>query len=372
MAALLPASPALAQVPAPEIAARAWLLVDVSTRTVLYSQNPDDRFEPASLTKLMTAYLVFNALKEKRLTMDLRPPVPPSAHKAIGSRMFVDPRSPATVDELLHGLIIQSGNDAAITLAEAVSGTEAQFAELMNTEARRIGMVNTSFTNASGLPDSKHYSTARDLATLTIRLIEEHPEYYRMYSQKEYTYNKIRQPNRNRLLFTDPSVDGVKTGHTDAAGYCLISSAMRAQPGTGVSRRVLSVLLGASSESTRAIESQKLLNFGFQNFDVVSLYKRNTPIGNYQVWKGQTPDVKVGFKDEVAITVPKAQVASVKGEIERIEPLVAPIAAGQQIGTLRIKLADRVLAERPVVALEAVQPAGWLGRTWDTIRLWIK
>ena len=286
--------------------------------------------------------------------------------------MFIDPRTPATVDELLHGLIIQSGNDAAIVLAETIGGSEAQFAEIMNAEGKRIGMTNSRFTNASGLPDPNHYSTAKDLATLAVRLIEDHPDYYRLYSQKEYTYNKIRQPNRNRLLFTDPTVDGVKTGHTDAAGYCLISSARREQPGSGVSRRVLSVLLGASSESSRAIESQKLLNYGFQNFEAVQLYKKGAAVGTYQVWKGRTPEIRAGFADDVTVTVPKSQVAAVKGEFERMEPLVAPIAVGQKLGTLRVRLANTVIAERPVVALEGIEPAGWFGRAWDTIRLWIK
>ena len=371
-ALLAGALPAQAQVPAPEIAARSWLLMDMTTHTVLYSQLPDERVEPASLTKLMTAYVVFDYLKQKRITMEQRPPVSMLAYKAIGSRMFVDPRSPATVEELLNGLIVQSGNDAAIILAEAVGGSETQFAEIMNAQAKRMGMNNTHFTNASGLPNPEHYSTARDLATLAMRVIEDHPDYYRMYSQKEYTYNNIKQPNRNRLLFTDPSVDGFKTGHTDAAGYCLVSSAKREQPGSGFSRRILSVLMGASSENSRAIESQKLLNYGFQNFDAVQLYKKAEPVGSYQVWKGQAPEIKAGFAEDVMVTVPKAQVTSVKGEIERMEPLVAPITAGQKIGTLRVRLGNTVLTERPVIALEAMEPAGWLGRAWDTIRLWIK
>lgn len=361
-----------AQVPAPDVAARSWLLMDMTTHTVLYSQLPDERVEPASLTKLMTAYVVFDYLKQKRLTMTQRPPVSTLAYKAIGSRMFVDPKSPATIEELLNGLIVQSGNDAAIILAEAVAGSEAQFAEIMNAQAKRMGMNNTRFTNASGLPNPEHYSTARDLAILAMRVIEDHPDYYRMYSQKEYTYNNIKQPNRNRLLFTDPSVDGFKTGHTDAAGYCLISSAKRDQSGSGFSRRILSVLMGASSENSRAIESQKLLNYGFQNFDAVQLYKKSDAVGSYQVWKGQRPEIKAGFAEDVMVTVPKTQASAVKGEIERMEPLVAPIAAGQKIGTLRVRLGNTVLTERPVIALEAVEPAGWFGRAWDTIRLWIK
>ena len=367
-----PVSRAQAQVPAPEVAARSWVLMDVTTHTMLYSQLPDERVEPASLTKLMTAYVVFDWIEKKRLTLTQRPPVSNLAYKAIGSRMFVDPKSPATVEELLNGLIVQSGNDAAIILAEAVGGTEAQFAEIMNAEAKRIGMTASNFTNSSGLPEPNHYSTARDLATLAVKLIEDFPEYYKMYSKKEYTYNKIRQPNRNRLLYTDPSVDGFKTGHTEAAGYCLISTARREQADGPVARRILSVLMGAASENSRAVESQKLLNYGFQNFDAVQLYKKSVPAGSYQVWKGKLPEVKVGFAQDVMVTVPKAQAAGVKGEIERMEPLVAPIAAGQKIGTLRVRLANAVISEVPVIALEAVEPAGWFGRAWDTIRLWIK
>lgn len=366
--------PAQAQspLPAPDIAARAWFLIDVTTNTVLYSQMPDERVEPASLTKLMTAYLVFGALRDNRLNLETRPPVSQKAYKAIGSRMFVDPRVPATVDELLHGLIIQSGNDAAIILAEAVAGSEEAFAEQMNAEARRLGMKNTHFVNASGLPAPNHYSSARDLALLSTHLIREFPGYYKLYAEKEYTFNGVRQANRNRLLFIDPSVDGVKTGHTDAAGYCLIASSRREQPGTGFSRRVLSVLLGAGSEAARATESQKLLNYGFQNFEVLSLYRKDEPVGRHPVWKGQKATVAAGFAENVLITAPRAQIDNIKGEIERTEPLVAPIQAGQRIGTLRIKLGDTVIAERPLEALETVEMAGWFKQTWDTIRLWIK
>ncbi|MDO4682195.1 MAG: D-alanyl-D-alanine carboxypeptidase family protein [Lautropia sp.] len=366
--------PAQAQspLPAPDIAARAWFLIDVTTNTVLYSQMPDERVEPASLTKLMTAYLVFGALRDNRLNLETRPPVSQKAYKAIGSRMFVDPRVPASVDELLHGLIIQSGNDAAIILAEAVAGSEEAFAEQMNAEARRLGMKNTHFVNASGLPAPNHYSSARDLALLSTHLIKEFPGYYKLYAEKEYTFNGVRQANRNRLLFIDPSVDGVKTGHTDAAGYCLIASSRREQPGTGFSRRVLSVLLGAGSEAARATESQKLLNYGFQNFEVLSLYRKDEPVGRHPVWKGQKATVAAGFAENVLITAPRAQIDNIKGEIERTEPLVAPIQAGQRIGTLRIKLGDTVIAERPLEALETVEMAGWFKQTWDTIRLWIK
>lgn len=376
----LAAPVAMAQsLPPPDIGGRSWFLFDVTTNTVLYSQAPDERVEPASLTKLMTAYVVFEALRDGTLNMDTRPPVSQAAYKAIGSRMFVDPRKPATVEELLHGLIIQSGNDAAIILAEAVSGSEEAFAQQMNAEARRIGMKNSHFVNASGLPAPEHHSTARDMALLATRIIKEFPDYYRMYSEKEYTFNGVRQPNRNRLLYIDPSVDGMKTGHTDAAGYCLVASAHREQRnaadpnGSPFSRRILSVLMGATSDATRATESQKLLNYGFQNFEALQLYRKNQPVGQHPpVWKGQQATVAAGFADDVLITAPRSQIANIKGEIERTEPLVAPIHAGQRIGTLRIRLGDTVIAERPLVALETVESAGWFKSTWDTIRLWIK
>lgn len=308
LASLISTAPARAAVAAPDIDARSWLLIDMTTGTTLAAREPDQRIEPASLTKLMTAYLVFAALPDNRLTMDQRPPVSALAYKATGSRQFVDPRSPARVDELLNGLIVQSGNDSAIILAEAVGTTEAQFAKLMNAEAKRLGMTNSHFTNASGMPDPEHYSTARDMGILASRLIQDFPEYYKLYSQREYTYNNIRQPNRNRLLFTDPTVDGVKTGHTSAAGYCLISSATREDTGLGIGRRLLSVVIGASSESSRAIESQKLLNFGYQNYQLVRLYRKDDPLGSYRVFKGKVPEVKAGFREDVLLTVARNDV----------------------------------------------------------------
>ncbi|RIK99288.1 MAG: peptidase [Burkholderiales bacterium] len=363
------AQTAVAQVAAPTIAARAWILLDETTGQVLASHEPDLKIEPASLTKIMTAYLAFDALREKRLTLDQRPAVSQSAYKAIGSRMFVEPAKPATVEELLNGVIVQSGNDASIVLAEALAGTEASFAEQMNRAAQRMGLRNTSFRNATGLPDPQHYTTARDLAMLAQRLIEDFPDQYAMYSKREYTYNNIRQPNRNRLLAIDPSVDGMKTGHTDAAGYCLIASAKRDLPGIGGTRRLISVVLGAASESARAIESQKLLNYGYQNFDVVRVQAKDKPAGTYDVWKGSKSTVDGGFERDVLVSVPRGQADQVKAEIERVQPLIAPIAQGQQIGTLRVRIGDQLVAERPLLALSAVQPAGWFGRAWDSLRL---
>jgi len=361
--------PALSQVAAPTIAARSWLLLDATSGQVLAAHEPDLKVEPASLTKVMTAYLAFGALKEKRLALDQRPPVSQAAYKAGGSRMFVDPRDPASVEQLLNGMIVQSGNDASIVLAEALAGTEETFAQQMNREAQRLGLRNTRFRNATGLPDPEHYSTARDLATMAARLISDFPEYYPLYSKREYTYNNIRQPNRNRLLAVDPSVDGMKTGHTEAAGYCLIASAHRKQPGLDGERRLVSVVIGANSESTRAIESQKLLNYGFQNFDAVRVYAKGQPAGTYQVWKGAVDTVAGGFDSDLVVTVPRGQAEKMKAEVERVQPLVAPIAQGQRIGTLRVKIEDRVLVERPLLALAAVEPAGWFGRTWDGLRM---
>jgi D-alanyl-D-alanine carboxypeptidase (penicillin-binding protein 5/6) len=346
--------------------------MDVTTGQLLAANDPDMRVEPASLTKLMTAYLAFTAVKDKKLALDARPPVSPLAHKAIGSRMFVDPASPATVDELLHGLIIQSGNDAAIILAEAISGTEEAFTQQMNREAKRLGLTNTLFANASGLPGAQHYSTARDLAMLAIKLIEDHPDYYKLYSQRDYTYNNIKQPNRNRLLFVDPSVDGVKTGHTEAAGFCLVASSQRTAPGTDLQRRLLSVVLGTASESARTIESQKLLNYGFASFDTLKLYAREATAASYPIYKGNAAEVKAGFAGPVLVSVPRGRAQAVKGEIERVQPLIAPIEQGQRIGTLRVQFDGKTIAEHPLIALEAVGSAGWFGRAWDTIRLWMR
>jgi D-alanyl-D-alanine carboxypeptidase (penicillin-binding protein 5/6) len=346
--------------------------MDLTTGQLLAASDPDMRVEPASLTKLMTAYLAFNAIQDKKLALDMRPPVSAYAYKAIGSRMFVEPASPATIDELLHGLIIQSGNDAAIILAETLGGSEEGFVKQMNAQAQTMGLKDTRFTNASGLPDAQHYSTARDLATLSARLIQDHPDFYKLYAQRDYTYNGIRQPNRNRLLFIDPSVDGVKTGHTDAAGFCLIASSRRDQPGLGVSRRLLSVVLGTASESARAIESQKLLNYGFSAFELAELFPKGKPVGTYRVWKGAVPEVKAGFNGSILVTVLRGQADRAKASIERTEPLIAPIAKGQRLGTLHVKLDDKPVTDYPLIALDAVEQAGFLGRTWDTLQLWFK
>ena len=363
----LPAPASAQPVPTlPPIAAKAYLLADYNSGQLLVSHNPQQRIEPASLTKLMTAYLAFSALKAKRLRPDQIVPVSTRASKSEGSRMFIEPNKPVSVEELLKGLIVQSGNDACIALAEAIAGSEEVFAQLMNREAQRLGMKQTHFVNATGLPHPQHYTTAYDISLLAAAIIRDFPEYYPLYSLKEYRYNNITQSNRNRLLWADPTVDGVKTGHTDSAGYCLVTSARRGP------RRLISVVMGTSSESARAAESQKLLNYGFQFFDTVRLYERNQPVSSVKVWKGDANLVKAGFQYDLYVSVPKGYAEKLKGTVETHQPLLAPIAAGQKIGVLRIEMDGKPYGEFPVVALEEVPIAGIFGRGWDSLRLLFK
>jgi D-alanyl-D-alanine carboxypeptidase (penicillin-binding protein 5/6) len=351
---------------APTVAAKSWLLLDYATGQALAGYNPDERVEPASLTKLMTAYLVFTALKQKTLLPEQAVPISERAWKTQGSRMFVEPKRPVSVDELLRGVIVQSGNDACVALAEAVAGSEEGFVQMMNREAQRLGLKSTRFANATGLSDAQHYSTARDLGALAAALIRDFPEYYPLYSIREYSYNKITQPNRNRLLWLDPNVDGVKTGHTENAGYCLIASAKRG------SRRLVSVVMGTASDAMRAQESQKLLNFGFQFFDAVRLYEKSQAVSRLKVWKGTENLVGAGFLEDFTLSLPKGMAGKVKASLESRQPLMAPVQAGQRIATLKLTLDDKPYGEYPVVALEAVPVAGMFGRAWDTMRLWFE
>ncbi len=353
--------------PPPRVAGRAWIVGDVTSGQTLAAEKADERFEPASLTKLMTAYLVFGALREKKLVLEQAVPVSERAWHAPGSRMFIDPRRPVSVEELIKGMEVQSGNDACIALAEAVAGSEEAFAGLMNREAERLGMKNTHFMNATGLPDARHYSTARDLYLLASALIRDFPaDYAKYYAIKQFRYNNITQPNRNRLLWLDPTVDGVKSGHTEAAGYCLIASSRRN------GRRLLSVVLGSSSESGRAQESQRLLNWGFQFFDSVKLFSSGDVVRSLEVWKGAQRSVTIGVKGDLYVTVPKGEAEKLTADLVAAQPLVAPLAAGQRVGTLRVAFDGKPLGEYPLVALETVAPAGIFGRAWDTLRLWIK
>jgi D-alanyl-D-alanine carboxypeptidase (penicillin-binding protein 5/6) len=355
-----------AAVPPPSIAAKAYLLVDLVSGQTLAADNADAPREPASLTKLMTAYLTFRALKDKELTPSQMVNVSERAWRAEGSRMFIEPKKAVSVDELLHGVIVQSGNDASIALAETVAGSEDAFAERMNREAERLGMKNTHFVNSTGLPAPKETSTANDLALLAAALIRDFPEYYPLYSIKEYRYNNITQPNRNRLLWTDPYVDGMKTGNTDAAGFCLIASAKRGQ------RRLLAVVLGAGSESARAIEAQKLLNYGFQFYDSVQLYQSGQPVSSLRVWKGAEQIVAAGFVVDRYVTLPKGQAQNLKLSLEAVEPLLAPVAKGQTVGTVKVTLDGKPIGAYPLLALADVEPASIFGRAWDTVRLWFK
>ena len=351
---------------APTIAAKSWLLLDYSTGQALASYNPDDRVEPASLTKLMTAYVVLGALKEGKLTPTQAVPVSERAWKTPGSRMFIEPKKPVTVDELLRGMIVQSGNDARIALAEAVAGSEEAFAQMMNREAQRLGLKATRFANATGLSDPQHYSTARDLGALAAALIRDYPGHYPLYALREYTYNRITQANRNRLLWLDPAVDGVKTGHTENAGYCLVASAKRGP------RRLLSVVMGAASDGMRTQESQKLLNFGFQFFDAVKLYGKDQEVSRLRVWKGAQNIVRAGFLEDFTLSLPKGMAENLKASLVSQQPLLAPVLKGQRIATLKLSLDDRPYGEYPVVALETVPVAGLIGRAWDAMRLWFQ
>jgi serine-type D-Ala-D-Ala carboxypeptidase (penicillin-binding protein 5/6) len=351
----------------PVVVGNAWLVADMSSGQILASEKPDERFEPASLTKLMTAYLVFTALHEKRLSLDQQVRVSERAWKAPGSRMFIEPGKPVTVEQLIEGMEVQSGNDACIALAEAVAGSQDVFVQMMNREVQRLGMSNTHFVNPTGLPDPQHYSTAHDIYLLATALIRDFPaEYARYYSQKEFTYNNITQRNRNRLLWLDPSVDGVKTGHTEAAGYCLVASSKHGP------RRLISVLLGAGSEQMRAEESLKLLNWGYQFYDSVKLYDKGQTVKSLEVWKGSARKVKAGFDRTIMISVPKGDADKLKAQLLSKQPLLAPVAQGQRVGVLRLSLDGKPVGEYALLALEPVGVAGIFRRAWDTLRLWMK
>jgi D-alanyl-D-alanine carboxypeptidase (penicillin-binding protein 5/6) len=366
-------SSAVAQtLPPPTIAAKSWLLLDSTSGQVIASQDPTARVEPASLTKIMTAYLTFTALRDKKLDINQKVNVSVKAWKvdSSSSKMFIDPAVPVSINDLLYGLMVQSGNDAAVALAEAVAGDEAAFVTLMNREAQRMGLTNTHFANPHGLPSPENYTTAQDLSQLARHVIQDFPEFYKIDSVKSFTYNKITQQNRNRLLWLDPTVDGMKTGHTDAAGFCMVASAHR--PNGNSDRRLISVVMGTSSDQARTQESQKLLNWGFQNFDTVKLYSKGQAIDTPEIWKGSQNKVKIGFKQDVLVTVPKGVAAKMKPVLERKDPLVAPLAENTKVGSLKMMVDGKPLLELPVVALETVEQASIFGRAWDSIRLWLK
>ncbi|HMA31798.1 MAG TPA: D-alanyl-D-alanine carboxypeptidase family protein [Casimicrobiaceae bacterium] len=358
----------LAQIPgapaAPTVDAAAWELVDMLSGQILASSNADERREPASLTKLMTTYLVFQALRAKTIDLGQVVPVSENAWRTGGSRMFIEPRKPVTVDELIHGVIVQSGNDATVALAELIAGSTDVFVDRMNKEAAKLGLTGTHYADVNGLPSPQHYSTANDIAKLTVALIRDFPEYYPLFAIKEYRYNHITQSNRNRLLWADPTVDGVKTGHTEGAGYCLVASAKRGE------RRLVAVVLGANTDAGRASESQKLLNWGFQSFDTVALYQSGKPVTTLRVWKGAKKDVNAGFLAARYVTLPKGDAANLSLTMESREPLIAPVLASEPVGTVKVSLKGQPIAQFPLIALEDVPLASLFGRAVDTVRLW--
>ena len=379
LASLLIAAAVSAQ-SAPALAARAWALVDAMSGVTLASSGATQRLEPASLTKLMTAYVVFTALGEKRTRLDAEVTVSPAALAApgrAGARMFIEPGRSVTVDELLRGLIVVSGNDAAVALAEHAAGPSGAFVERMNAEARRLGMTNTHFANPTGLSDPQHYSTAADLARLAQRLLTDFPQYAKIYSQREFTYNSITQANRNRLLWSGSNVDGMKTGHTEGAGWSIVATAARPQGSAerAFDRRLIAVVLGAVSDSARAQEALRLLNYGYASFDTVRLYRQGDVLVRPEIWKGDRGEVPIGVERDVYVTV-SADVLRALGKVglqsalERPDPLVAPLRKGETVGRLKIVAGTETLVEVPVVALETVAEAGLFGRAYDAVRLW--
>jgi serine-type D-Ala-D-Ala carboxypeptidase (penicillin-binding protein 5/6) len=376
-------APAFAQAPqVPEIAARSYLLLDVTANQILAAKDIDSPVEPASLTKLMTEYLVFDAIRSKKIDMKQTFGVSERAWKMPGSRMFIDPKMQVPVEDLIKGMVVQSGNDATMALAEGIGGSAEQFVKMMNEQAKALGMKSTGYKNPEGLTEPGHTTTARDLSILSVRLMSDFPEYMGTSAMKKYRYPgtpAANDTNRNTLLFRDPTVDGLKTGHTDAAGFCMIATAKRDFPNLGAngapgSRRLLAIVLGATSENARANESQKLLNWGYTAYEAVKLFDAGQAVVTPSVWKGKSPTVKLGRPQAIVVAVAAGSAPKVKTQVARADPLVAPFVKGQSMGTLKVMLGDNPtpVAEVPLVALEAVEEAGVLGRAWDSIRLWIK
>ena len=366
----------------PEIAARSYLLLDVTANQILAAKDIDSPVEPASLTKLMTEYLVFDALKSKKITLQQTFGVSTRAWKMPGSRMFIDPKMQVPVEDLIKGMIVQSGNDATMALAEGVGGTAEHFVELMNQQAKALGMKSTTYKNPEGLTEPGHTTTARDLSILSTRLMSDFPDYIGYSAIKKYRYPgtpATNETNRNTLLFRDPTVDGLKTGHTNAAGYCMIATARRDFPNLGAAgapggRRLLAIVLGTSSDSARANETQKLLNWGYTAYEAVKLFDAGQAVVTPSVWKGKSSVVKLGRPEAIVVAVAAGNAAKVKTQVARPDPLVAPFVKGQSLGSLKVMLGDNPapIAEVPLVALETVEEAGIIGRAWDSIRLWIK
>jgi D-alanyl-D-alanine carboxypeptidase (penicillin-binding protein 5/6) len=349
----------------PQLGADGYILMDFHSGRVLVDQNSDVRRDPASITKVMTAFVVFNELRSGDLTMDEPVRISEKAWRAPGSRMFIEVGNDIPVNDLIRGMIIQSGNDASIALAEHIAGSESTFAALMNQYAAELGMTNTHYTNATGLPGDEHYSTAADTARLVQALIERFPDYYRLYSEREFTWGGITQSNRNRMLWQDPSVDGVKTGYTEAAQYCLATSAER----DGM--RLISVVMGAETPEQRVSQSKSLLNYGYRFFETHRLYAADEPVETPRLWKGVADTLPVGVAEDVFITLPADTYDQLDARIRLNEPLEAPVAAGDRVGRLSVSRNDEVVRERDIIALETVPEAGFVGRTIDTVRLWL-
>lgn len=375
LALLFALASAMAQVPepnasvppvpdAPQLGAESYLLMDFNSGRVLVEHNADMRVEPASITKMMTAYVLFGELKEGKITLDETVNVSETAWRTGGSRMFIEPGMEVTVEDLLRGMVIQSGNDSSVALAEHVAGTEAAFSSLMNHYATQLGMDGTNYVNATGLPDPNHYTTARDVATLSLATIRDFPDYYAWYSEKEFTFNSIRQHNRNTLLWRDPAIDGLKTGHTESAGYCLAASAKR----DGM--RLISAVMGSESESSRASESQTLLNYGFRFFETVQLYQGGQELARARVWKGLVEEVPLGLGEELFVTIPRGRYDDLEARVQMQPQLTAPLEQGVVVGQIAVTLDDEPVAERDLQTLASVEEAGFFGSAWDSLKLW--
>jgi len=361
--ALLPpiARAALPVPAAPQIDAESYLLMDFDSGVLLAEHNIDTRLQPASLTKMMTAYIVYNELANGSLSKDDVTLVSEKAWRMGGSRMFIEVGKKVPIDDLVRGLIVQSGNDASVALAEAIAGSEQQFADYMNNYAEKIGMTNSHFVNSTGLPDEQHYSTARDMALLAQALIRDFPEDYKLYAEREFTYNNIRQYNRNKLLWRNKNVDGIKTGYTESAGYCLVASALRE------GMRTISVVLGADSEDSRSDESQSLLDYGFRFYKTQRIYAKDQVLDSPRIWKGEIDTLSLGLAEDLFVTVPRAQRSTLKTALQYSDDIVAPVIVGQVLGTLQVSSGDKLIAERPLVALAGVSEGGFFQRTVDTV-----
>jgi D-alanyl-D-alanine carboxypeptidase (penicillin-binding protein 5/6) len=351
---------------APLLAASGYILVDGETGEVLAQNNADERLPPASLTKMMSSYLVIEELVSGRINESSLVNISVKAWKMEGSRMYVREGTQVPVIDLLRGEIVQSGNDATVALAEYIGGTEDAFVDLMNKRAKELGMNNTHYQNAAGLPAEGHFTTARDLATLARAVIYNHPQHYPLYAEKEFKYNNIRQPNRNRLLFLDPTVDGLKTGHTEEAGYCLVASSKRENT------RLIAVVLGTKSDNARASETQKLLAYGFRYFETVDLYKANTEVTKSRVWSGKSPEVVLGLAKDIRMSLPRGRINDVKANVHVNETITAPIAAGQELGKLTIELDGKVINTQPLIAMQPVEEASFFVRMWDKVKLFFR